>query len=187
MPIISNWTNSKFLPLHMTQAFLDIWFSVIAPQIHLAGKVTVTFVKMVKSHLWILILKTMFHGKIGCFVEVGQCIKKFQWDLRTSCDGELTAIMKNQWLSTLTHINNKHIQSSQFQTDLVNPNACVLRIDFPISYSCEYQDKVHSAWWSRESVILFTAAITLKSRCQTYLVSVAKTKERAKWQYLLIF
>ena len=68
------------------------------------------------------------------FVEVGQSMEKLQCQVRTGCTWESTETLKNQWLATLTHINIKRIQSSQFQTDLENPNVCVLQIDFAISY-----------------------------------------------------
>ena len=46
----------------------------------------------------------------------------------------------------------------------------MLQIDFAMSYSCEYQNEIHSALWSRESVMLFTAAMTYKAECKTFLV-----------------
>ena len=48
-----------------------------------------------------------------------------------------------------------------------------------MSYSCEYQDEVQSALWSRESVILFTAAMTYKSKCHTYLI-VSDSRDKGK-------
>ena len=106
--------------------------------------------------------ETYVSWKEWCFVEVSQNVKKLQCQVRTGCASELTEILRNQCLSTLTYINIKRIQSSQFQTDLVNPNICVLQIDFAMSYSCECQDEVQSALWSRESKMLFTASHNVK-------------------------
>ena len=70
--------------------------------------------------------ETNVSWKEWCFAEVPQSVKKLQCQVRTGCAGELTEILKNQWLSTLTHIDIKSVQSSQFQTDLANPNVSVL-------------------------------------------------------------
>ena len=48
-----------------------------------------------------------------------------------------------------------------------------------MSYSCECQDEVQSALWSRESVMLFTAAMTYKSHCQIYLI-VSDSRDKQK-------
>ena len=48
-----------------------------------------------------------------------------------------------------------------------------------MSYSCEYQDEVQSALWSRESVIPFTAAMTYKSKCHTSLI-VPDSRDKGK-------
>ena len=63
----------------------------------------------------------------------------------------------SEWDIALTHINIKQIQSALFQADLENLNVCALQIDFAMSYSCEYQNKIQSALWSRQSVMLLTA------------------------------
>ena len=40
----------------------------------------------------------------------------------------------------------------------------VLQMDFAMNYACEYQNEVQSALWSRESVMLFTAAVILNGQ-----------------------
>ena len=47
--------------------------------------------------------------KEWCFAEVPQSVKKLQFQVRTGCAGELTEILRNQWLSTLTHIDIKSV------------------------------------------------------------------------------
>ena len=39
-----------------------------------------------------------------------------------------------------------------------------------MNYFCEYQNGIQSVFWNRQSVMLFTAAMTYKSLCKTYLV-----------------
>ena len=48
-----------------------------------------------------------------------------------------------------------------------------------MSYSCEYQDQVQSATWSRESVIFFNAEMTYKSQSQIYLI-VSDKRDKGK-------
>lgn len=58
----------------------------------------------------------------------------------------------------------------------VNTNR-VLQIDFAMAYSCEYQNKVQSALWSRASVQLFTAAGFFNGKCSSFIIcSDAKDK-----------
>ena len=121
----------------------------------------------------------MFHGKSGVLLRLVRAWKSFNAKVRTGWAGELIQILKNQWLSTLTHINIKCIQSSQFRTDSANWNVCVLQINFAMSYSCEYQDQVQSATWSRESVIFFNAEMTYKSQSQIYLI-VSDKRDKGK-------
>ena len=58
--------------------------------------------------------ETIVSWKEWCVVEVGQKRETLQCQVRTGWTGELPEILMNQWLSTLTHTNIKHIQSSQF-------------------------------------------------------------------------
>ena len=48
-----------------------------------------------------------------------------------------------------------------------------------MSYSCEYQNEIQSAPWSRESVMLFTAAMTYKAECKTFLI-VSDSRDKGK-------
>ena len=43
-------------------------------------------------------------------------------------------------------------------------------MDFAMNYACEYQNEVQSALWSRESVMLFTAAVILNGQVDTYII-----------------
>ena len=101
--------------------------------------------------------------------------RKIQSITYNTCAGELIECTQNDWDKVLTHVNIKRIQSLQFQEDLQNPEARVLQIDFAVSYSCEYQNEIQSALWSRESVTLFTAAMT----CKTFLI-VSESRDKGK-------
>ena len=52
----------------------------------------------------------------------------------------------------------------------------MLQIDFAMSYSCKHQNEIQSALWSRETVMLFTAAMTYKAECKTFIVSDSRDK-----------
>ena len=98
---------------------------------------------------------------------------------RNTCAGELIECIQNYWDKVLTHVNIKRIHSLQLQEDLQNPEACVLQIDFAMSYSCEYQNEIQSAIWSHESVMLFTAAMTYKAECKTFLI-LSDSRDKGK-------
>ena len=55
----------------------------------------------------------------------------------------------------------------------------MLQIDFAMSYSCEYQNEIQSAVWSHESVMLFTAAMTYKAECKTFLI-LSDSRDKGK-------
>ena len=78
------------------------------------------------------------------------------------------------------HVNLKRIQSAAFENDRQQTSGIrILQIDFAMSFSCEYQNEIMSAMWSRVSVLLFTAALFFKGKCQTFLVcSDTKNKDK---------
>ena len=77
------------------------------------------------------------------------------------------------------HIGLKRIQAEEFAKDKKNEAVQILQIDFAMNFSCEYQNEVQSAVWSRGSVTLFTAAAMHKGNCQTYLIC-SDTKDKEK-------
>jgi len=83
---------------------------------------------------------------------------------------ELLLLLKHSMKQTIVHINTKRIQAQDFKDDKIDEEARILQIDFAMNYSCEYQNEVQSALWSRGSVMLFTAAVTYKTDCKTYLI-----------------
>ena len=87
---------------------------------------------------------------------------------RSTCMAELLDLVKNDFPSYREHVRVKRIQSAQFEED--KEKSRVLQVDFAMAYSCEYQDEVQSALWSRSSVQLFTAALFVKGECKTYLI-----------------
>ena len=72
------------------------------------------------------------------------------------------------------------MQAAAFENDKKDENTSVLQCDFAMAYSCEYQDEVQSALWSRASINLFTAIFhhgTLQP--QPYLiVTDSKSKDK---------
>ena len=82
---------------------------------------------------------------------------------QSKCVSGLSENLESEWDVVLTTINNKHIQSAQFQVNLENPNVCFLQNDFAMSYSCEYLNEIQSALWNCQNVMLFTVAFIYKS------------------------
>ena len=58
-------------------------------------------------------------------------------------------------------------------------NTHVLQIEFEMIYSCEYQNEIQSDLWSLRNVMLFTAALTYKSVCKTFLI-VSDSHDKGK-------
>ena len=71
--------------------------------------------------------------------------------------------------SVVIHVNTKRIQASEFQRDKEDPLKRTLQIDYGKAYQCMYQDEVQGALWSRQSVNLFTYALTHKCSTDTML------------------
>ena len=47
-----------------------------------------------------------------------------------------------------------------------------------MSYSCKYQNEIQGALWCRESVMLFTAAMTYKAECKIFIVFDSRDKRK---------
>lgn len=93
--------------------------------------------------------------------------------------GELHENLISELPGVLYHVNIKKIQANDFKNDKKSENVRILQIDFAMSYSCEYQNEVQSALWSRESVTLFTAASFFESQCKTFVIC-SDTKQKDK-------
>lgn len=77
------------------------------------------------------------------------------------------------------HVNTKRIQHGEFEKDKKKDQVRILQIDFAMSFSCEYQNEIQSALWSRSSVLLFTAAVFWRNECETYVIcSDTKNKDK---------
>jgi len=78
-------------------------------------------------------------------------------------------VIKN-YTAFLKHVNIKRVQQTEFELDKNSSSKFLLQIDFAMSDSCEYQNEVQSALWSRQSVTLFTAASFFEQKCETFIV-----------------
>lgn len=76
----------------------------------------------------------------------------------------------------MCRLNVKQIQKEELQNDKRDPNVRFLQLDFA---SCEFQNEIQSALWSRNSVTLFTAAKFSQDNCPTFLIC-SDTKEMGK-------
>ena len=121
----------------------------------------------------------MYLGINGAMWKVMKIIRRKSNQSHETCVWELIECIRNVWNNVLTHVNIKQIQSLQFQEDLQNPEAHVLQMDFSMSYSCEYQNEIQSVLWSHESVMSFTAAMTYKAECKTFLI-VSDSRDKGK-------
>ena len=93
--------------------------------------------------------------------------------------GEILDLINNELCTVKEHVNNKRIQAAAFNDDTANVGKRVLHMDFAMSYSCEYQNEVQSALWSRANVTLLTATITKNGQTRSLLIC-SDVKEKDK-------
>lgn len=103
--------------------------------------------------------------------------KHIQKILKDGCASELLELLLQSLPVVQEHTRVKRIQAEEFQSDQTDPSKRLLQIDFSMSYSCEYQNEVQSALWSRQSVTLFTAALLQGKSCSTYLICSDSNKK----------
>ena len=93
---------------------------------------------------------------------------RIQKEKFSGCTGELVDKLLESFPGYREHVRVKRIQANAFEMD--KNSAYVIQIDFAMAYSCEYQNEIQSALWSRASVNLFTVAIFNKGHCKSYLI-----------------
>ncbi|KAK3755434.1 hypothetical protein RRG08_008009 [Elysia crispata] len=101
-------------------------------------------------------------------------------NVKEGCVGELEDEVVSGWEVVLEHVRIKRIQSDLFQKMKVAKDQSILQIDFAMAYSCEYQNEVQSALWSRQSVNLFTAAFFSGGHYDSSYVFVTESKDKGK-------
>ena len=94
---------------------------------------------------------------------------QFEKVLKSGSARELLECIISSVPNVKEHVRIKHIQSEDFEK--CKSESRVLQVDFAMSYSCEYQDEIQCALWSRKSVSLFTGALFHGDKCQTYVIS----------------
>ena len=74
--------------------------------------------------------------------------------------GEVHETLVSSTRTVLLHMNTKPIQAEEFEKDKADPTMWTPQIHYAMTYECMYQDEVSGALWSRESINLFTCALT---------------------------
>ena len=64
----------------------------------------------------------------------------------------------NYYPTLQQHVRIKRIQEAKFLEDKAKANVGLTEIDFAMPYSCEYQNEIQSALWTRATINLFTLA-----------------------------
>ena len=97
--------------------------------------------------------------------------------MKFGCQGELEELVEAGMSDFQEHVRVKRIQALAFEK--AKQQKTVIEMDFAMSYSCEYQNEVQSALWSRESVMLFTAAIFQNGSCESHVI-VSNSNDKGK-------
>ena len=95
--------------------------------------------------------------------------KGLRYVINEGCAAELLERIRDDMDKTASHVYTKRVQAEDFEDDK-ECGVRVLQMDFAMNYACEYQNEVQSALWSRESVMLFTAAVILNGQVDTYII-----------------
>lgn len=69
----------------------------------------------------------------------------------------------------LEHVFIKRKQSTFFEERITQLKADegIVRVDFALNYTCQYQDEIQGAHWSQEQTTLFSAPIWVKKVAHT--------------------
>ena len=78
--------------------------------------------------------------------------------LRTCTTQLLQSLVMNYYPTFQQHVRIKRIQEARFLEDKAKANVGITQIDFAMAYSCEYQNEIQSALWTRATTNLFTLA-----------------------------
>ena len=77
---------------------------------------------------------------------------------RSTNPKSLHLLLLSDFPSFQNHVQVKRIQESSFNQIKSKSDVGLIQIDFAMAYSCEYQNEIQSALWSRDSINLFTLA-----------------------------
>ena len=73
---------------------------------------------------------------------------------------EAHEMLASSFKTALLHISTKRIQAEEFEKNKADPTMQTLQIGYAMAYQCMYQHEVSRALWFRESIHLFTCALT---------------------------
>ena len=105
--------------------------------------------------------------------------------INEGCATELLERIRDDMYKTVSHVYTKRVQAEDFK-DERECGVRVLQMDFAMNYTCEYENEVQSALWSRESVMLFTAAIILNGQVDTYIICSDSNDKGSKYTVLAL-
>ena len=92
---------------------------------------------------------------------------------------ELKELVLEALPSFQEHVRIKCVKLDAVLRDQKDTGKTVLQCDFAMAYSCEYQNEIQSALWSRASVNLFTAVYHHDETAIPYLiVTDSKSKDK---------
>ena len=89
--------------------------------------------------------------------------------LRTCTTQLLQSLVMNYYPTFQQHVRIKRIQEARFLEDKAKANVGITQIDFAMAYSCEYQNEIQSALWTRATTNLFTLARFVNQEVTCYL------------------
>ncbi|XP_071034011.1 uncharacterized protein [Parasteatoda tepidariorum] len=111
---------------------------------------------------------------------------KIQLTTTETCTGALHEKIIDDLPTMMKHVHIKRIQHAEFEKDKSNQKTRIMQVDFAMSFSCEYQNEVQSALWSRATVLLFTAAVFYQNECKTFIICSDTTSKDKDTIFLCI-
>ena len=73
---------------------------------------------------------------------------------------EVHEMLASSFKTALLHISTKRIQAEEFEKNKADPTMQTFQIGYAMAHQCMYQHEVSRALWSRDSIHLFTCALT---------------------------
>ena len=84
---------------------------------------------------------------------------------------QLIEIIEDQFSAYLEHVRRKRIMSNEYQEDISKESNMIIQVDFAMDYNCQDNAaEIQSAIYGRRNVTIFTCAVYIQKKCNSYAV-----------------
>ena len=145
--------------------------------------------KIFSSTCWAGKCQECLGGKKNPFIElpIDQIITYNEWIVdgdnnqrcmvKTCTTQLLQSLVMNDYPTFQQHVRIKRIQEARFLQDKAKADVGITQIDFVMAYSCEYQNEIQGALWTRATTSLFTLARSVNEEVTCHLFVLENYKK----------